>query len=72
MKKEGKSRALHLAAKQRFHDRDSITETDFLVGEHVEMNLDGYQLTIGANLCKTVSPISINYCVKLSFIIFLT
>ena len=72
IKKKGKMKAMKMTAEKRFRDRDSITEKDYLIGEHVEMNEDGYQLTIGANLCKVVSPFTINYCIKLSFIIFLT
>jgi hypothetical protein len=43
-----------------------------MVGEELELKTDGYNLTIAANLTKTVSPVVLTYCIKKSFFIFLT
>lgn len=53
------------------YNKDTVQEVDYMKGTPVELNCDGYQLTIGANLTKDCSPVFLNYCIKLSFTIFM-
>jgi len=39
-------------------------EEDYQEGTKVEVKIDGYNLTIAANLTKNVNPQMLNYCIK--------
>jgi len=47
-----------------------IREEYFLPGTVVKLHADVYDLTIGANITKNVSPIVLNYCLKQCMFVF--
>jgi hypothetical protein len=44
---------------------------DYVIGEHVQISMDVYQMTIAANLTKNSSPLMLNYLIQKVFTIFM-
>jgi len=51
-------------------DKDTTIETDYIIGQKVQIQSDGYNLVMAANLVGSTSPLVRNNAIKKAYMIF--